>query len=237
MTENLRIPTDDFAYLSAIFLPPQERTAKNTEDKLVVMVHGYPSGSKLGADHIFDDLEAVITQDGYATLRFDFRNCGESDTTENGFSLKNAVADIQNVFAWAKERERPRIILIAEGLGAALALSLQSPQVECAILLWAILDPKSVEWKEVEISGTLKEEIEAFNTVPALENLSVPTLIQHGTADDRAPIAQLDLLRKHVQRNRRIEITSYENGKHGLGRFNERQMVFFHIRQFLQKYG
>lgn len=240
MTENVRIPTENDAHLSALFLTSQkkgETTADAKKPSLVVMVHGFPNGSKQGVEFIFDDLEAVALQEGFATLRFDLRDCGESDKTERGFSLYQAVEDIHRVLAWAAENEHNRVVFLAEGLGATLALSALTPQVDSLVMLYPILDPKTARWKSGEISSSLFKDIRGFNIVTPIENLTIPTLIQHGTADTRAPIAQLDLLRKHVQKNRRIEITSYENGEHGLSRLNERQMIFFHIRQFLQKYG
>lgn len=57
----------------------------------------------------------------------------------------------------------------------------------------------------------------------------------HGAQDKVSPIEQLDMFRACAG-HRRVEITSFQDGTHGLPQENHRKSMFFHIRQFIEKY-
>ncbi len=68
-----------------------------------------------------------------------------------------------------------------------------------------------------------------------MRDVSMPVLILQGSDDDIFPMQQLDIARKYMS-SKRIEITTFHDGGHGLPAENHRKMMFYHIQQFLQKY-
>ena len=64
----------------------------------------------------------------------------------------------------------------------------------------------------------------------------MPTLILQGVRDEITPIETLDLARGHI-RSKRLEITTFHDGEHGLHKLNHRKSMFFHITQFIEKFA
>ena len=144
---------------------------------------------------------------------------------------------------------------VGEGLGAAISLINQDENMACMALLWPVLDFKHLvqkvfeieeiedQWKkagymvygENRVSVDLIEELTKPDIVSALEHTDIPLLIMHGSDDSTAPIDRLDLIRGHAK-SRRIEITSFQNGKHGLPDQEHRSMMRYHLLQFILKY-
>lgn len=223
---------------------------------LVIMLHGFP-GHKSAQNDVFGELEFQVAKDDFHTLRFDFRGCGESEGKSEGFTLSSASEDIKSVLSWAQSFGYKKFIYIGEGLGATLALLNLVPGVCGAVLLWPALDPRLtsmsdalaavkdnqsqaqgyVVWKDTKVGLPFLEEIKAFNPTRKLRNLKIPLLIQQGAADEEVSPAQMELLRRHARSLHRIEMTTYEGGGHGLPEMNERQTMFYHVRQFLKRYG
>ena len=227
-----------------------------TARALVVMLHGFP-GHKHTQNDIFGDLEFQIAQDDFHTLRFDFRGCGESEGKAEEFTFQSAGEDVGSIISWARSFGYQKFFFIGEGLGATLALLNLNPDVRGAVLLWPALDPRLtgmrealaaaaspeaqtqgyVVWRGAKIGLPFLKEIKSFNPTRKLRNLKIPLLIQQGSADEEVSPAQMELLRRHARSLRRIEMTTYEGGGHGLHRLNERQTMFYHVRQFLKRYG
>lgn len=223
---------------------------------LVIMLHGFP-GHKSAQNDVFGDLEFQVGRDGFHSLRFDFRGCGESEGKSEDFMMETACADVRAILEWARSFGYERFFYIGEGLGAAIALLNADPGVRGAALLWPALDPRLtalreplklagskeakaqgyVVWRDTKIGLPLLKEIKLLNPTRKLRNLKIPLLIQQGTADEEVSPAQMELLRRHARSIRRIEMTTYEGAGHGLHGLQERQTMFYHIRQFLKRYG
>lgn len=231
------IPAGRGQRISAMFYGPRGAGAGKT---LAIMMHGFPEGHKSGRNDIFGELEFQILQDGLPSLRFDFRSCGESDAAPSGFSLSSAATDLRAARRWAENEGFENFVYVGEGLGGLVALMNTDEQVKAAVLLWPVLDPKAPALQNVPPGRAAPGFIEEFQSLDHAETLAevrVPILVQQGDADVQAPYEQLDLLRRYGQNARRIEITCYEGGEHGLPKLNERQTLFFHVRQFIQKYA
>lgn len=220
---------------------------------LVVMIHGFP-GHKAARNDVFGELEFHLAKDDFHTLRFDFRGCGESEGKSEDFTLKTAVEDMASVLSWARSFGYERFFYIGEGLGATIALLSLNASVRGAVLLWPVLDPRLtgmkdlmaaagdkerefVIWRDTKIGLPFIKEIKSFNPMRKLRNLKVPLLIQQGDADEEVSPRQMEMLRRHARSARRIEMTTYEGGGHGLSGLNERQTMIYHVRQFLKRYA
>jgi len=230
---------------------------------LVIMAHSLPGSDKHCHNNLFQDLEYELGKDGVDTMRFDFRGCGESSGNPETASLKSACDDLALTLDWAQRRGYKRCFLLGEGLGAAIALVVASraenpERMGGLIMLWPSLDPAQTALSalfpaledqqaqqegyitgpdEMRIGLELIKQLKLFSPVPYLEKLAMPLLVQHGDADEKAPVAQLELLSAHAKKLKRIELTTYEGGDHGLTKPNERKTMFYHIRQFVQRYN
>jgi len=259
MAQSFFIPISNEQRVSATLnkaLGTDEEDSPVEDKTLVIMVHGFP-GHKSAQNDIFGDIEFQLTRDGFHTLRFDFRGSGESDGKAEDFTFASAAEDMSAIIAWAQSFGYTSFFYIGEGLGAMLALESLNPHVRGAVMLWPAFDPRLtnmkavldaaktdeakaqgyVVWKDTKIGLPFIANLKSFNPLRKLRSLRIPLLIQQGAADEEISPMQMELLRRHARSLRRIELTTYEGGGHGLHRLNERQTMFYHIKQFLKRYG
>ena len=204
---------------------------------LVLMVHDFP-GSREGNHALFADIEALLAEENIHSLRYDARGCGESESGPGGFTLDSACQDFQSVLNWADQEGYERFLLIGEGVGATVCLINLSFNVVAQALFWPVLQPP--EWVRQGIlppdaGPEFVRQMQKTDLTGVLQDVVTPTLIMHGVEDKTVPVSQLDHARRHM-RSKRIEITTFHDGEHGLHKLNHRKAVFFHLMQFVEKY-
>lgn len=103
--------------------------------------------------HVFRDVAAGLSRRGYASLRFDARNCGPfNGCADNGYPLPAAsdtvateLADLQAVAAWLKaqpEIDPSRLFYVGHSEGASFAPQLLAdPSLTAAVMLAAGFHP------------------------------------------------------------------------------------------------
>ncbi len=217
---------------------------------LVIMLHDIP-GNLSGTGLILEELQEGLSLYGFDTLRFDFCGWGSSAGDTQNFSLASAHEDVGIVRDWARQNGYDRFFLLSEGYGALPALSCLG-DCAAAVMLWPVFRPADtplkallpasgapgpVTWKDHSIDGAYLAELAAFDPAPLLTAVEAPLLIQYGESDTEAPPGQIDEIRLHVKKSPRVEITSYQNGAHGLPLPAHRASVLFHIQQFLKKFS
>lgn len=255
MSEDISITAGYDHKIAANYAKPTETSSANRERLLVIMVHGFP-GHKEAHEELYPQLQLQLTAKGFHSLSFDFRGCGASDGEHEDFSFTRAKEDFGYITDWAEKLGYERFMIIAEGLGAALALKYLGKKATCFVLLWPMLDLPAIassifeageieeEWRKAgfkiihdhRIGVKLLDEMKANNMKEIIKTLGKPILTMHGAQDTISPIEQLDMLRASAG-VRRIEITSFHDGTHGLPQLNHRKTMFFHIFQFLEKYA
>jgi len=255
MSEPISISFKDGAELSAILSKPKEGGLIDLERKLIIMVHGFP-GHKSTQNNLYGDLEFILNDKGFHTLRFDFFGCGQSSGEEHEFTLKSARESLSAVKEWATNNAYQEFIFISEGMGTICALLEMELNLTCQIMLWPALDPPALAKtlygsdnipKEALEDGRIPvgdykiglpfvKELVQTNLRGAFQNVTMPVLILHGSSDELHPIGQLDLARKYMT-SKRIEITTFHDGLHGLPSPNHRKSMAFHITQFLEKFA
>ncbi|NBX66623.1 MAG: alpha/beta hydrolase [Proteobacteria bacterium] len=223
----------------------------------IVMIHGFPGGHKGGCDDLFGELEYRFEGLGYPTIRFDFRGCGESAGKEEDLCLESACQDLNAVLQWAQHDAGHRsVILLGESCGATIAVLGFDPKVVTGmILLWPALKLKETAFQslftlESRIESMLKDmpfvnfdghklgshfvnDIYTADLTSALEAISVPTLVQHGTQDEEVPLEQAYFARDTIPGV--IDLGIFEGGNHGLRGPTMRQYMFMNIRHFLDR--
>lgn len=252
--------------IAALFHEKLEDDGKNIheapdDDKarpatLIIMAHHAPGGHKAAENDIFGDLEHHLSHDGFDTIRFDFRGCGASSGRVEDMSLATLAEDMDAVYSWAAAHRYERLVLVGDGIGAMAVLQNMNERVKALVLLWPILQPQSsyfadafarmddaqaqqdgfVTLYEERVSLRLLQDLKKADLRPLIAQLRCPVLVQHGESDPHIPLAQLDILKKYGRHARRIEITTYEGGQRGLRALQERKTLFYHTRQFLNRY-
>lgn len=224
---------------------------------VIIMMHGFPGGHKSGPDDLFGELEYRFEGLGYPTIRFDFRGCGESTGREEDFCLETALADLNAVIQWAQHDAGHRsVILLGESCGATIAVLGYQPKIVAGlILLWPALklaetsfktlftresrlkaitqDQPFVPFEGHKLGSHFLNDIYTADLTSALEAITAPTLIQHGTRDEEVPLEQVRFAEAHLKGF--IDLGIFEGGGHGLRDTNMRQYLFVNIRHFLER--
>jgi len=228
-----------------------------TRKPLIIMLHGFPGGHKGGCGDLFGEMEYRFEGLGYPSVRFDFRGCGESDGLEENFCLETALEDLNAVCQWAQHEAGHRsLVFMGESCGATIAvLGFQPKTVVGMILLWPALKLKETSFKDLftlesrvesmtkdmpyvtfnghKIGSHFLNDIYTADLTIALENINVPTLLQHGTADSEVPLDQAYYARDCLPGL--IDLGIFEGGEHGLKAGNMRQYMFMNIRHYLER--
>ncbi len=254
MIDNIKILASGHINLDAHHAKPDGDQNVGLDMILIIMAHGFPGNQKSQLS-LFPTLESVLTEKGFHCLRFDFRGCGESEGEPEDFNISAANEDYHSVLLWAREQGYERFIYIGEGLGATVSIINYNDDTANMLLLWPVLDLQYLvekvynakiieeEWKKSgylthasqRIGMKFIDELKALDLVDSLEKIKCPLLIMQGADDKISPADGLDLIRGHAT-SKRIDITSFQNGQHGLPDNQHRKTMQYHILQFVQKY-
>ena len=159
---------------------------------LVVLCHGflsYKDSSK------YRQLAEVFARESIATVRFDFRGCGESEGSLSESSISRRWRDLQRVIHLSLDLEDfdGRLGLLGSSLGGYLALLevSQNSKVQCTAV-WStpshLLDlaKRLPEVSPVEFSQECYEDLLTVELLPRLKNVQ-RVLIVHGQEDLQVP--------------------------------------------------
>jgi len=230
MSQSLQIPITDKISLSAVHATPNDPRAVDVNYRLVVVIQGLYRD-----DSLYNDLEFLLVDKGFHTLRFDLLGSGDSHADDQDFTLRNAKLSMDAVKDWAQARGYRELIFISEGVGSIIATLNLALNVKCQVMLWPGLDPQYLADKIFK-GQKIAKELMSVNLKADLKNVSMPVLMMHGSADDQYPIDHLNIARKHIS-SKRMEITSFHGGTHGLPDLAHRKSMFFHMTQFLEKFA
>jgi pimeloyl-ACP methyl ester carboxylesterase len=253
MITDFQLPVVSEQVISVTYQKPGD----SGDRPLAVMMHGFPGGHKAGCDDIFGLLESKWEEWGYPSVRFDFRGGGNSDGSSGDFTLETALEDLSAVMRWAREEAGHKdFILVGESLGGTVAIMGHDPAcVKALILLWPAIvlqetsfqemftrearlandkrDAPFVTFKGYRLSTHFYNEIYKTDLTTWLEKITVPVLIEHGTADTDVPLAQAYIARDHLKGLVNIDI--FDGGDHGLRAPNRRKTMVANIRYFLDR--
>ncbi len=231
------------------------RTCGGASNALVIMAHGGPGGDKRGPLGLFDVLaEKLEAELGLSSLRFDFMGYGESDGTPLDMTLRSRAEELGCVVNWARGQGYRKLALVAESLGASVALKAERPEIDVLVFLWPAVVLSDTDLKayfspdrqaELAERGYLLEgnipvcaefvrECRETNLVPALDRIRVPTLIVHGDADQCVPVAQAKMAHERIRAPKNLVIVP--GGGHSLGRPAERAVVLEATLGWLKRY-
>lgn len=176
----------------------------------VVFFHGF-TGNRLESHSMFVKCSRALAQAGFASLRFDFHGCGESDGEFRDMSLRGEIADGRAAVAYVREQQGidpKRLGLVGfclgGAVGAALALSVEAK----AVVLWNAIahtaqlrdliqhssrkvmgKPGASEFGAREFSPRLAEDVLKVEPTRHLKRFRGATLILHAEKDERVPVS------------------------------------------------
>lgn len=255
MFKTIEILAEDDDYLRCRHTKPEKDEMVGLDHLLIIMLHGFP-GNKDGQSDVFNDLSFLLKDKGFHCLSVDLRGCGESDGRQEDFTIEHARTDLKVILEWAKDQGYKKFMFVGEGLGATIPLMDPAEEVLTYVMLWPVLDfsytAKTVfkadeikdEWKKAgyilrekdRIGLDFLKELCEIDVEEMLSHVTRPLLVMHGAADKVSPIDRLDYLRGYVN-SKRVEITTFQDGTHGLPALNHRKAMHFHILQFIEKYA
>lgn len=206
-------------------------------DTVVVYVHGFASHQR-GEKAVYFRERFVARGDAYLT--FDLRGHGASSGTMAELTVTRALADVDTMLAWARERFT-RIVVVGSSLGGQLAAwaAAREPDVTAVNLLIAPafafyenrvrdLGPDGEarvraegyaivrnEWVTTTIGRSLVDDAAGYGLDRLISLYRTPTLILHGTEDTTVPlIGSVDFVRRSAARP--LELVAIAGGDHRL---------------------
>ena len=159
---------------------------------LVILCHGFLSNKDSSK---YRQLAQIFAVESIATVRFDFRGCGDSEGLLAESSVSRRWRDLQRVIARGLELDGfdGRLGLLGSSLGGYLALleASRNSLVRCAAA-WSTpshlidLAKRLPEVSPVEFSQECHEDLLTVVLLPRLENVQ-RVLIVHGEKDKQVP--------------------------------------------------
>jgi dipeptidyl aminopeptidase/acylaminoacyl peptidase len=159
---------------------------------LIVLCHGFLSHKDSSKYRL---LAQVFARESIATVRFDFRGCGESEGLLSESSISRRWRDLQRVIDQSLDLEGfdGRLGLLGSSLGGYLALLEVShnSDIRCAAV-WStpshLLDlaKRLPEVSPVEFSQECYDDLLTVELLPRLKNVQ-PVLVVQGQEDQQVP--------------------------------------------------
>ena len=193
-----------------------------------LLLHGF-GGTKSESHRMFVKLSRALADHGIASLRFDYRGCGDSAGNFEDLTIRSQVIDAGEALRYLVRHKRVnarRLALIGMSLGGTIAAHLlaREPAKFKTAALWApvaeggdILDEFSTPDAVASLAQTGITEhwgnlvgvefIRQFAEMKPLREIAkskCPVLLIHGSADETVPVAHAELYERALQTGKRL---------------------------------
>jgi len=187
-----------------------------TDNPIVIVCHGF-TGTKEGGGRALE-MGKVLAAQGFNTLLFDFRGCGESEGSWEDITLSGQVEDLRSAAEWCRENGFARIILNGRSFGGTTAVAFTArAHFITALCTWAaVARPEALfrQFARSEIEGPASDPVEiegegevlrlkkgffydlqGYNLLQDAAAMKLSTfLVIHGSADEAVPAEEAKLL-------------------------------------------
>lgn len=202
--------SDEYELYGVVHLPYKMSLEKPVP--AVVFCHGF-TGNKVEVHRIFVIMARRLERHGIASIRFDFRGCGDSTGDFLSTTIKGEIRDARHAVDFICSHagiDKERVGILGFSLGGAIAAYAagRDPRIK-ALALWApaadLLEEeeqirteheirKVWKYKAVDYYGTLIgrdfiKEIPKIKPVNAIKKYNGPAIIIHGTDDHSVPLS------------------------------------------------
>lgn len=179
----------------------------------IVIFHGF-TGNKTAAFRKFVTLARRLAQEGIATLRFDYRGCGDSEGDAALTSIESERTDARAALAWLRQRPEvnaQRLAILGVSLGGMIAVETMAEDEDLKTgCLWAAVSRPALQlqiratpelesalrhhgYAEVEgwpVGRAFVEQMATMNPLLAAERMrGRRMLLLHGERDQSVPLA------------------------------------------------
>lgn len=179
--------------------------------KFVICVHGGPGGTKEGPSDLFLNSRTALSANGYSIVRFDMLGTGDSTGNYRYMTVKDQSKQFRAVIDFLKGMELGEMSIIAESMGATVALMNWPQDAKRGALLWPaidLMDTDLVEYLDEDHSSNIqkngftlegdiqigKDFVQEFQSMGALyeklSSVNCPLLFVHGDSDSSVPHEQ-----------------------------------------------
>jgi dipeptidyl aminopeptidase/acylaminoacyl peptidase len=250
--------SDDFELYGMMHMPYTMSPEKPVP--AVVFYHGF-TGTKVEANRIFVTLSRMLEKHRIASLRFDFRGCGDSSGDFMQTTVLGEVRDACNAIDFLCKQpgiDKKRIGVVGLSLGGAVAAYAAGRRKNVkALALWAPAadlaeeeeqirseeDIKEVrKFKAIDYYGTLLgkdfvDEIPKIKPVSAIKRFNGPTIILHGTNDTSVPLSH-SLKYYNALKSKKLHVERYliEDSDHVFNSYEWEEKVLNKTLKFFLKY-
>lgn len=209
-----------------------------SSDKVVLLCHGIRGDKDERGS--FVKLAKAIQEEGYSTIRIDFRAHGESTGIDYETTISKEIEDIESTIEFLKSKGYKEIIVLGASFGASIVSLVDYSkfnEVKALILWYGALDNYNVlrtdnflseRNKEIALRDgfyksynkagrlfrfgiSLFEEINIYKPKDKIQTINLPKLFVHGLADETVPYkVSVEVHSKCI--NSKLELI--ENGSH-----------------------
>ena len=193
---------------------------------LVVLCHGFLSHKDSSK---YKRLAQDFADKYIASLRFDFRGCGESEGLLEESTVSDRWTDLQRAINQVETLDcfDGRLGLLGSSLGGYLALleGSRNPQVRC-LVVWSTpshlheLGDRLIEVAPVAMSRAFHEDLSQVELISRLENVQ-RVLIVHGQEDQQVPPEHASRLFEAVKEPKDLHLL--ENADHSFSQHEARE--------------
>ncbi|MDP2326316.1 MAG: S9 family peptidase [Gammaproteobacteria bacterium] len=225
---------------------------------LVVMPHGGPFARDSWR---YDPWVQFLANRGYAILQPNFRGSTGygRDYLEKGFGQYGTgiIDDISSGVRWLISEgiaDPARVCIMGASFGGYAAMwgAITAPQLyRCAISFAGVTDirdmmsydktflyPVNYRWLRHRIEGDDKLDLDTISPVRHADQLEVPLLLVHGTADRNVPFRQAEKMARALKNARKpFEFVKLKDVRHGFRTDDEHTRFLSAVDAFLAKYN
>lgn len=223
----------------------------NKREPVVILVHGF---AKTKSERKFVYLGRKLSQNGIASLRFDFSGCGDSGGKFEEMKISKQVEELNAAYRKLMKEKRidkEKIGIFAHSLGTVITsiFQLRYQKAKCLVLAAPALNQERLikkwykkseieKWKRKGYLDTEKFRIgigyleEAVDYTRILPEIKIPTLVLHGKKDEDIPkkIAQETFLKIEAEEKKMVIIE--ETDHHFENCFGRRKLIKLSLNWF-----
>lgn len=219
------------------------RSKIEDQSRAVLFLHGFNS-SKSDRFRFSFNLAQELSEVGIASLRIDFRGCGESDGNFTDMSITSQVEDAIAGLKWLKERYE-KIGIVGRSLGSGIALAAATQvKVDSLVLVSPVFD--GFQWLQIpkkngvhDIRGIIPgdqfvKEMGQLTVEPFLKQLSeTPILHIHAESDEILSAHHRESYLKNSSPNHQFQLI--QNADHTYSQAEHRKILSAETRTWFIK--
>ena len=193
-----------------------------------LLLHGFAS-TKSESHRMFVKLARALEDHGIASLRFDYRGCGDSAGNFEDVTIRSQVLDASEALRYLVRHKRMnsrRVALIGMSMSGAIAahlLAREPNRIKTAALFAPVADGGGIldEFSTPDAVASLAqtgitehwgnlvgvEFIRQFAEMKPLREITkskCPVLLVHGSADETVPVEHTELYERALQPSKRL---------------------------------